>query len=180
MKVFNLESTMLETFQIQNLTNGPVLIREDLVWLFRIQELKRMNDTRTISHVIRSKASIKLMYMNMWSTNFGMGSSVKPIKILKDDVHFLLPKDETFRILFATMTYRQTHPDVEGDLVYLDYPNIEATRAFEISKDEGIYLWRVARVFSNTAFIVNRRSETVTRLNRCFSRCVKRSRSCNK
>ena len=160
--------TMLETFKIQNLTNGPVLIREDVLWPSRINDWKKKNDTRSISHLIRSDTSIKLMFMNLWTRNIEEGSLILPIMILEDDVRFLLSKDETFRVLSATMTYLQTHPDVEWDLVYMSYRNIEASRAFEVSKDEGIYLWRASQVFSNTAFIINQRPGTVARLNKCY------------
>ena len=156
--------TLLETFQIQNLTGGPMLIREDVLWPTRMQAWKKENDTRSISHLIRSDTSIKLMFMNLWSRNI----DDKPILILEDDVQFLLPKDETFHILFETIKYLQTHPDIEWDLVYISYRNIEATRTFEISKDKGIYLWLASKVFSNTAFIVNQRPETITRLNKCY------------
>lgn len=160
--------TLLETFQIQNLTNGPVLIKENLLWPSRIQALKKANDTLTISHFIRSCTSVKLMFMNLWSKNVDDRLLMKPIMIFEDDVRFILPKDETFHILHETLNFLQIHPEIEWDLLYLGYRNIEATRIFEISKKHHIYLWRASNVFSNTAFIVNRRTETMTRLNKCF------------
>ena len=77
-------------------------------------------------------------------------------------------KIETFHILHETLSFFQTHPDVKWDLVYISYRNIKATRMFEVSKDNRIYLWRASRVLSTTAFIVNKRAETVAKLNKCY------------
>jgi hypothetical protein len=160
--------TLFESFQVQNIEHVPILIQQDLIWPAKMKMWKAKNDTKAISYYIRSSISIKLIFMNLWTKNIDEQSNRKPVLILEDDIKFLRSKDETLEILERILKFLENHPEIEWDLLYLSYRDIEATHTYQISDNPSINLWRASKVLSNTAFIINKNPRSIENLNKCY------------
>jgi hypothetical protein len=160
--------TLIEGFQVPDLKTAPMLIREDWVWTTMVKKWKAKNDTTSLPHYIRSSLAIKLIYMHLWTKNIDRETHRKPMLIMEDDIMFIRSRNETFEIIEKSVRFLKKQTKIQWDLLYLDYRNIEATLAYQISQDPPIALWRASIVLSNTAFIVNTDPRTVEKLNKCF------------
>ena len=106
--------------------------------------------------------------MNLWTRKIDGESSGKPLLIMEDNIEFVRSKEEALEIVEKTFDFLLNHPEIEWDLLYPSYRDIEATRAYEVSTNPPIHLWQVSRVISNTAFIVNKNPQTTEKLNKCY------------
>ena len=164
--------TLFEAFRIDHMNRTPVLIREDLLWPEKMKQWKAKNDERSIRHHALSCLSVKVIFMNLWTRNSKKKNSIsletQPVLMMEDDLRFVRSKEETLAVVERTLAFLDNHSEIEWDLLYLGYRNIEATRTYQISGRPTIHLWRASRILSNTAFIVNKDRRTIDRLNQCY------------
>ena len=164
--------TLFEAFRVDHMNRTPVLIREDHLRPAKMKQWKAKKDEKSIRHHALSCLSVKVTFMNLWTRNSEKKNSLslenKPVLIMEDDLKFIRSKEETLAAVERVLTFLGDHSEMEWDLLYLAYRNIEATRTYQISEKPPIRLWRASRVLSNTAFIVNKDRRTIDRLNQCY------------
>ena len=161
--------TLFEAFRVKHIEKNPQLIQEHLIWPEKMKMWKNKNDTKSVRNYVLSHLSVKLIFMHLWtSSNHQASVSSEPLWIMEDDLRFVRSRDETLGTLERTLAFLRNHSEIEWDLLYLGYRNIEATHSYRISEKPPVHLWRASHVLSNTAFIVNNNRPTVERLNQCY------------
>ena len=86
---------------------------------------------------------------------------------MEDDVIFIRSEDETIKIVEQTLKFLKNHSEIEWNLLYLGYRNIQATHIYAVSHDPSINLWCASQVLSTTAHIVNKDPRSTEKLNKC-------------
>ena len=164
--------TLFEAFRVDHMERTPVLIRDDLLWTEKMKQWKAKNDTKGAKHFVLSQISLKLAFMNLWTRNSKKENSIslenKPVLIMEDDLRFIRSREETLSVVERVFTFLGNHSEIEWDLLFLGYRNIEATRSYQISEKPTIHLWRASNVLATTTFIVNKDRRTIDRLNQCY------------
>ena len=161
--------TLFERLQANNIENSSASISQENLSPFKMNAWITKTATEKSSHEVRAIILTKLVLMNLWSKGSDESPNQRPILLLEDDADFLQSKDETLNVLEKTLTFLETQPTVEWDLLYLSYKDVEATRTYEVSQNPSIHLWRASQVSSPTAVVVNNAPRSIEKLNRCLT-----------